>query len=105
MADLPHEPILFDDDLTPAPTMVFDAIVPVASAAETPTLRARRDATPIALPKRKTAPVAKSGARRKPPHGPAQAVSPLALGALVACVCAGVLFAIVCILKIYETVK
>ena len=105
LADLPHEPILFDDDLAPAPTMVFDAIVPVASAAETPTIRARRDTTPIALPKRKTAPVAGPRARRKPTHGPAQAVSPLALGALVTGVCAGVLFAVVCILKIYETVK
>ena len=95
LVDLPHEPILFDDDLTPAPTMVFDAIMPVASAAE----------TPIALPKRKTTPIAKLGARRKPKHGPAQAVSPLALGALVICVCAGVLFAVVCMLKIYETVK
>ncbi len=105
LADLPHEPILFDDDLTPAPTMVFDAIVPVASVAETPTLRTRRDPTPIALPKRKTTPVAGPRARRKPTHGRTQAVSPLALGALVAGVCAGVLFAIVCILKIYETVK
>ncbi len=105
LVDLPHEPILFDDDLAPAPTMVFDAIVPVASAAETPTIRARRDTTPIALPKRKTTPIAKPGARRKPTHGPAQAVSPLALGALVTGVCVGVMFAIVCILKIYETVK
>ncbi len=103
-ADLPHEPILFDDDLAPAPTMVFDAIVPVATVGETPTIRTRRDTTPIALPKRKTTPTSKPGVRRKP-VGPAKAVSPLALGALVTCVCAGVLFAIVCILKIYETVK
>ena len=106
--DLPHEPILLDDDLSPEQTLVFDAIVPVTPASQQPTVRSGGlDTTPIALPKKKTTPVVKPKVRKpvRPKYGQQQAVSPLAFAALVVSVCLGVIFAIVCILKIYDVAK
>ena len=108
LADLPHEPILFDDDLNSAPTLVFGAIDAVALS-EQPTLRSGGlESTPLTLSNGKTKPIPKPKARKKlakPGYGRPPTVSPLALGVLVVGVCLGVLFAIGCILKIYAVTK
>ncbi len=105
LAELPHEPILFDDDLAPERTLVFDSIEPAVArptAAEQETVRsAGFDRTPIGVPKRKSKPVPKP----KPRYGRPQPVNKWLLGGLVVGVCLGVLFAIVCILKIYDAVR
>ncbi len=117
LADLPHEPILFDDDLAPAPTMVIEA-VPIATpypakrplAAEVPTVQTAgaSEPTPVTMPKRKSKAIAKPAARRKsarPRYGEPPPSNWLALGALVVGVTVGVLFAIFCLLKIYAATK
>ena len=103
-AELPHEPIIFDDDLAPERTLVFETIVPVATAPET-VRSAGIDRTPLAVPKRKSKPIAEPKSRKKTAYGQQQPVNKFALGALVVGVCLGVLFAIGCILKIYEVMK
>lgn len=113
LADLPHEPIIWDDDdFTPAATMVLPSVTLlefVPSAAEQPTVRSRSaDTTPLAMPKRRTKPVPeprprnKSSAKR---YAPPKGVNPLALGAVGLSVCVGVLFAVLCLLKIYDLAK
>ena len=101
-ADLPHEP-LFADDLSPEPTMVLDT-------ADPPTPRtALGERTPLAVAKRKSKRILpKAADRRKPArpqYGRPEAVNRFALAGLVVGVCLGVLFAIVCILKIYAATK
>lgn len=100
-AELPHEPILFDGDLAPERTLVFETIAPVSAIAQETVRSAGLDRTPTAVPKRKTKPVPVP----KPRYGQPQPVNKLALCALVVGVCLGVLFAIGCILKIYEMSK
>ena len=110
LADLPHEPILFDDDLSPSPTMVIET-VPIATPvpakrpqAEVATVQTAGafDVTPVTLPKRKSKALAKPA---RPRYGEAQPAKWMALGALIVGVTVGVLFAIVCMLKIYAATK
>lgn len=117
LADLPHEPIIFDDDLAPAPTMVIEA-VPIATpfptkrppAGEVVTVQTAGvfDITPVTLPKRKSMIPREPDPRKKPArprYGEQQPAKWLALGALIVAVTVGVLFAIVCILRIYAATK